>query len=385
MQAVNIEDLRLLARRRLPKSVFDYIEGGAWDEVTLRANRADLESIRFRPRVLVDVEDRNMSSELFGQTLRLPILLGPVGMSGVFARRGEVQAARAAEAAGVGYCLSNMSICSIEAVKEATTRPFWFQLMVHKDRAHAERLVQRAAAAGCSALVLMADTQMTGHRERDTRNGFVAPFRLTLGGMLDTARRVDWIRDVLLGPRLEFGNMAGFGGEGARLLAVGQRIRRFQDLTLAWKDVDWLRKLWKGPLLIKGILTKEDASLAVEHGADGVIVSNHGGRQLDGAPSTIAALPAIARAIEGRAAVLFDGGIRRGQDIIKALALGADACLIGRAFAYGLAAGGQAGVARAIEILEGEMLATMALLGRCTPGDLDASVVIEPSAPRWLT
>jgi L-lactate dehydrogenase (cytochrome) len=385
MQAVNIEDLRRRAQRRLPKSVFDYMDGGAWDEVTLRANRADFERIRFRPRVLVDVETCAMQTELFGRALRLPLLLGPVGMSGVFARRGEVQAARAAEAAGLGYCLSNMSICSIEEVRRSTTRPFWFQLMVHKDRAHAERLVQRAADSGCSALVLMADTQMTGHRERDTRNGFVAPMRITLGGALDTARRVRWIVDVLLGPRLEFGNMVGFGGEGAGVLAVGQRIRRFQDLTLSWKDVDWLRGIWKGPLLIKGILTKEDAALAVEHGADGVIVSNHGGRQLDGAPSTIAALPAIARAIKGRAKVLFDGGIRRGQDIVKAMALGADACVLGRAYAYGLAADGQSGVARAIEILEDEMRATLALLGRRGLAELDASVVVEPDAPYFLT
>lgn len=385
MRAVNIEDLRLLARRRLPKSVFDYIDGGSWDEITLRANRADFEGIRFRPRVLVDVEERSLRTEIFGLALRLPILLGPVGMCGVFARRGEVQAARAAEAAGVGYCLSNMSICSIEEVRRATTRPFWFQLMVHKDRAHAERLVRRAADAGCSALVLMADTQLTGHRERDTRNGFVAPIRFTARGVFDTARRVRWMIDVLLGPPLEFGNMVGFGGEGARVLAVGQRIRRFQDLSLAWKDVDWLRRLWKGPLLIKGILTKEDAGLAVDHGADGVIVSNHGGRQLDGAPSTITALPAVARAIKGRATVLFDGGIRRGQDIIKALALGADACLIGRAFAYGLGASGQAGVARAIEILEGEMLSTLALLGRRSLQELDPSILVEPSTPRWLT
>jgi L-lactate dehydrogenase (cytochrome) len=375
MTIVNIEDLRLLARKRLPRAVFDFIDGGSFDEVTLRANRADLERIRFRPRVLVDVSKRKLSSSLFGVEQALPFVLAPVGMAGVFARQGEIQAARAAERCGIPFCLSMVSICSIEEVRAATRAPFWFQLLMNKDRDQARRVIERAQAAGCQVLVHMIDAQMGSKRERDLRNGYTAPPKVTVSNALDTARRIGWILDVLLGPRITFGNLRDPAGKNEGLISLSQRLGRDQDLSLSWKDFAWVRSLWKGRLLIKGILSAEDARLAVEHGADGVVVSNHGGRQLDGAPSTISVLPAIADAVKGRATVLFDGGIRRGQDVIKALAMGADGCLIGRAYSYGLAAMGEAGVERAIRILEAEMSTTMALLGRNSIAEFDSTTV----------
>jgi L-lactate dehydrogenase (cytochrome) len=375
MTVVNIEDLRRLARKRLPRSIFDFLDGGSYDEVTLRANRADLDRLRFRPRVLVDVSQRSLATRVFGAEQAMPIVLAPLGLAGLFARRGEIQAARAAERCGTPFCLSTASICSIEEVRAATQKPFWFQLYMHKNRDHARRLIERARAAGCTVLLYTVDSQANGQRDRDHHNGFTMPPRITLSNVLDTLRHVGWMRDVLLGQRISFGNMGDMGEGDTRFISLAQRILRNQDLTISWKEADWVRSLWKGPLVLKGIVSPDDARLAVEHGYDGVVVSNHGGRQLDGAPSSIAALPAVAEAVGGRATVLFDGGIHRGQDVIKALALGADACLVGRAFAYGLAAMGEAGVEKSIRILEAEMSTMMALLGRRSIGEIDRSVL----------
>jgi L-lactate dehydrogenase (cytochrome) len=373
MTIVNIEDLRRLARKRLPRAIFEFVDGGAHDELTLRANRADLDSIRFRPRVLRDVSTRSLATKVFGAEQSLPLVLAPIGLCGLTAGRGEILAARAAARCGIPLCLSTVAVSSIEEVRAASPRPFWFQLYIWKDRGLARELVERAQAAGCTALVFTADTIALGLREADVRNGFTVPPRVTVANALDTLRRVDWICDVLFGPRITFGNFAGPGKGNIMTLASHMELMR--DASLDWGTVDWLRSIWKGPLVIKGILSPEDARLAAEHGADGIVVSNHGGRQLDGAPSSIAALPAVAEAVGSRMTVLFDGGIRRGHDVIKAIALGAHACLIGRAFVYGLAALGEAGVERVLGILAADMDSALALLGRRNIAEIDRSAV----------
>jgi L-lactate dehydrogenase (cytochrome) len=372
MSIVNIEDLRKLARRRLPRVLFDFIDGGSWDEVTMRANRADLEALRFRPHALADVSKRSLAVNVLGTQLAFPAILAPVGSMGLFSRRGEEAAARAAERCGVTICLSTASICSIEEVAAARKTPYWFQLYMGKDRDQARSLVERAQAAGCSALVLTVDTVAGGRRERDVRNGYTVPPKVKLVNALDMLTRWQWMFDVLLGPPIRFGN---FPGGRLNFLPIARQMMSPTDPSISWKDVDWLRSLWKGPLLIKGILNPDDARLALEHGAQGVVVSNHGGRQLDGAPSTISVLPSIVEAIGDRGTVIFDGGIRRGQDMLKAIALGAHACFIGRAPVYGLAAMGEAGVERALRILEAEMSTTLALLGRRNIAELDCSVL----------
>lgn len=374
MTPVNIEDLRQLAKRRLPRVLFDFIDGGAYDEITLNANVADLARVRFRPKVLVDVSRRSLESTVLGQKLSLPIILAPVGSAGAFSRRGEEAAARAAARCGTTLCLSTASICSIEDVARASTTPIMFQLYLSRDRAHAQALVERAAAAGCFALMLTVDTAVSAQRDRDVRNGYVLPPRFVFGNAIDALTRLRWLLDVPLGPAVTFGNFPGASGSRS-FLPVARRMLHAQDTSISWKEVDWLRSLWKGPLLLKGITAPEDAALALAHGCDGVVVSNHGGRQCDGAPSTISVLPAIAAAMKGRGTILFDGGIRRGHDVLKAIALGADACLVGRAWAYGLGAMGEAGVELALRLLEGEMNSTLALLGRATLGELDSSAV----------
>lgn len=375
MTAITIEDLRELARRRLPRALFDYVDGGAHDETTLGANRDDLRRIAFRPRVLVDVGERSLETELLGAKQALPLVLAPAGNAGMLSRRGEIAAARAAEHAGIPFCLSTMSIVSMEDVAAGTGRPFWFQLYVMRDRGLTRSLVERAQAAGASALVFTVDLPISGQRDRDLRNGFTVPPRITPANLLDVLRHPRWIADVLLGPRITFANLADSSAGGSDIVSVARHVAQNFDPSITWRDIEWARSIWRGPFIVKGILSPEDARLAAGSGADGIVVSNHGGRQLDGAPSTISVLPAIADAVGDRLGVIFDGGIRRGTDVLKALALGADACMIGRAFLYGLAAMGEAGVARSIEILKTEMDTSLALLGRRSIAELDRDCV----------
>ncbi len=358
-----IEDLRLIARRKVPRAFFDYAEAGSYSEETLRANRADLQQVRLRQRVLVDVSSRDTATTLVGEPVSLPVVLGPVAMTGLEHGNGEILACRAAHAAGTQFTLSTMSICSIEDVAAAVGKPFWFQLYVMKDRGFVRSLIERAAAARCSALVLTVDLPVLGQRHIDVKNGLSVPPSLKLANLLNMATKPAWAVGVLSGKRWTFGNLAGHvkGVAGAGSLAqwVGSQF----DQSLNWSDVEWIRSLWPGKLILKGILDVEDARLAAKSGATAIVVSNHGGRQLDGAPSSISMLPRIADAVGSDAEVLFDGGIRTGQDVLRALALGARGCLIGRAYIFGLGAGGQAGAAKAIEILRKELEVSMALTG----------------------
>jgi isopentenyl diphosphate isomerase/L-lactate dehydrogenase-like FMN-dependent dehydrogenase len=371
MQAINIEDLRSRARRRLPKVIFEFIDGGAQDETTLRANREDFQKWRFRTRVLTDVSRRDQSITLFGQHCASPLILAPAGLAGLLSRRGELAAARAAEKFGVPYCLSTMATCSIEQITTETTQPKWFQLYVLRDRGLTREFIERARASRCTALVLTVDTKVQGPRERDMRNGFTVPPRFTLATILDFARHFSWLFDVGLGPRIAFRNFEGTKAAATDAVTITEFIAGQYDLTVNWRDVEWFKSAWGGPVLLKGILSVEDARLAAAHGADGVIVSNHGGRQLEGAVSAVHALPAIADAVGDRLEVVLDGGIRRGADVVRARALGARACMIGRAWLYGLASAGQAGVERALEILRDEIDVTLTLLGRPTLAEVD--------------
>jgi len=359
----NIEDLRQLAKRRVPRAIFDYADGGAYDEATLRANRADLDKIKLRQRVMIDVDHRSLRTQFVGENATMPLAIAPLGLTGIMHGSGEIHAARAAEAFGIPYTLSTMSICSIEDVRTAVTKPFWFQLYVMRDREFVESLIQRAIAARCSALVLTADLQIQGQRHRDIKNGLSVPPRLTLRNALDIATKPAWVLNILLAPRRTFGNLEGLGRGGSNLNTLSQWIASQFDPTLSWQDVAWVRKLWPGKLIIKGILDADDARHAVDTGADAIVVSNHGGRQLDGAPSSIAALPGIVTAVGDKTQVLFDGGVRSGQDIFKAMALGAQGTMAGKAILYGLGAMGQAGVRTALEVMRNELDVTMALTG----------------------
>jgi len=372
---VNIADLRVMARRRLPRVVFDFIDGGAQDERTLEANSRDLEAMRLSPRVLVDVSQRNLKVELFGQEFALPMLLSPIGLTGLASPKGEIDAARAAKAAGIGYCLSTNASTSIEELAEKIPHPFWFQLYVMKDRGLTQSLMDRAKAAGCTALVMTVDLAAHGKRERDARNGFSVPPRISFADGLNAALHPGWLIRMMSGPRLTFANYKTGADEG--FLQLSQHIASQFDPSITWKDIEWAKQVWGGPLVIKGILRGDDAVRAIDHGADGISVSNHGGRQLDGVPSAIRALPRVVDAVSGRIPVLMDGGIRRGSDIIRARALGAKAVLVGRAFVYALAALGPTGPAHAIEILRGELENTLALLGLPSIDDVDRSVLDE--------
>lgn len=373
--AVTVEDLRRRARKNLPKAIFEFIDGGANDERTLRANQLDFSAIDFAPRVLVDVSERRQATRILGQDLSSPFVLGPTGLAGLLWPDGDIATARATQAAGVGYCLSTNSNASIESVAQEGRKSFWFQLYIQRDRAMVRSLLERAAAAGCPVLCLTVDLPIQGPRERDQRNGFTVPPRLGLGNVLDYATRIGWLARMARGPRITFGNLERPGGEKAALMTLAQHIGTQFDPTVSWKEIDWLKSVWPGRIALKGILHAADARRAVEHGVDAVIVSNHGGRQLDGAPSAISALPAIVDAVQGKVEVLMDGGIRRGSDIVKALALGAKGCLIGRAGLYGLASRGEAGVSRAIEILRTEIDVTLALLGHPDVTALDRSAI----------
>jgi L-lactate dehydrogenase (cytochrome) len=358
-----IEDLRELAKKRVARAVFDYVDRGSYSEATLRANREDLESLWLRQRVAVDVDNRTTRSTMLGQEVAMPVALAPVGLTGLNWADGEILAARAAHRFGVPFTLSTMSICSIEDVAEGTGKPFWFQLYVMRDRGFAASLIQRAKAAGCSALVLTLDLQVQGQRHRDLKNGLAVPPRLTWGTAFDVMRKPSWALNVLSGKRKSFGNLAGRIPDAKSLTTLSQWVAGQFDPTLSWKDVEWVKKLWGGKLVLKGILDPEDAKVAAGMGIDAVVVSNHGGRQLDGAISSIRALPEMAEVLKGKTEVWLDGGIRSGQDVLKALALGADATLIGRAPTYGLGAMGEAGVTKALEIIRAELDVSMALCG----------------------
>jgi L-lactate dehydrogenase (cytochrome) len=371
----NIEDLREMSKRRIAKAIFDYVDRGSYSEATLRANRTDLESLTLRQRVAIDVDRRSTRSTMLGQEVSMPVALAPVGLTGLNWANGEMLAARAAERFGVPYTLSTMSICSIEDVASAVTRPFWFQLYVMRDRGFSASLIERAKAAGCSALVLTLDLQVQGQRHQDLKNGLAVPPRLTLGTFCDVITTPAWAMNVLRGKRKSFGNLEGRIPNADSLTTLSHWIAGQFDPTLSWKDVEWVKKAWGGKIILKGILDAEDAKIAASTGVEALVVSNHGGRQLDGAASSIRALPEIVDAIGDRMEVLFDGGIRSGQDLLKALALGAKGALIGRAYAYGLGAMGEKGVARALEIIRNELDVSMALCGLRDVKDASPSIL----------
>src|SRR5438132_2476174 len=330
-----IEDLRQQARRKVPRAFFEYAEAGSYSQETLRANRHDLERIKLRQRILVDVSQRDLTTTIIGEPARLPIALAPIGLCGMQRGDGEILACRAAHAAGIPFTLSTMSICSIEDVAQAVGKPFWFQLYVMKDRGFIRALIERAAAAKCSALVLTVDLQVLGQRHCDIRNGMTVPPQIKLANLIDIASKPAWALSILQGKRKTFGNLAGHVRGMENVNSLAQWTASQFDPALNWKDVEWIRSLWPGKLILKGILDVEDAKLATKSGASAIVVSNHRGRQLDGAPSSISALPAIADAVGNDIEVMFDGGIRSGQDIARALALGARSCMSGRAYVYG--------------------------------------------------
>jgi L-lactate dehydrogenase (cytochrome) len=371
-----IEDLREVHRRKVPKAFFDYADRGSYAEQTLRANRDDLQRIKFRQRILVDISSRDLATTIVGKKSSLPLILAPVGSTGMQYGDGEIHACRAAQAAGIPYTLSTMSINSIEDVAENVDQPFWFQLYVMKDRGFCKALIERAIAAQCSALVLTVDLQVIGQRHADIKNGLsVPPQLLNVRNALDFAIRPAWVAGILRGKRRNFGNIAGHLPGSQDLASVSGWVASQFDASLNWKDVEWIRSIWPGQLIIKGILDVADAEEAVKTGAQALVVSNHGGRQLDGAPSSIGVLPEIAQAVGSKIEVLFDGGIRSGQDVMRALALGAKSCMIGRAYIHGLGAYGGPGVAKAIEIIRNELSVTMGLCGVNSIAEIDSHVL----------
>jgi len=379
----NIEDLRQVARRKVPKAVFEYVDHGSYDQVTLAANRDELKAIRFRQRVMINADNRQLATTMLGEKVAMPVALAPIGMCGLTHGDGEVLAARAAQAAGIRMCLSTMSICSIEDVRQATTAPFWFQLYVFRDRGFSESVIQRAKDAGCTALFLTVDLPMRGQRHCDLKNGVYVPPRLTARNAFDLFTKVGWSLGMLRAKRRSFSNIDTYikkTTNGGMMDTARWADTNF-DGTLSWADVEWVRKNWQGKLVIKGVLDPADARIAADAGADALVVSNHGGRQLDGAPATITVLPEIAQAVGERIEVLFDGGIRSGQDVLKALALGAKGCLIGRAFVYGLAAMGEKGVTTALDLIREEMKVTMSLAGVQDVKDVSRDTLYAGGAP----
>jgi L-lactate dehydrogenase (cytochrome) len=370
-----IEDLRELHKRRVPKAFFDYADRGSYTEDTLRANSEDLRQIKFRQRILVDVSKRDLSTTILGEPAAMPLILAPVGLLGMQHGDGEIHACRAAQAAGIPFTQSTMSICSIEDIAAAVDKPFWFQLYVMKDRGFIKALVERAIAAKCSALVLTVDLQVIGQRHQDIKNGMSVPPEWSLSKLIDFATKPSWVSGVLRGKRRTFGNLAGHLKVSEDITALSTWINSQFDTSLNWKDIDWIRSIWPGKLILKGILDVEDAEIAAKTGAQAIVVSNHGGRQLDGAPSSIEVLPEIVDTVGSKMEVMFDGGIRSGMDVMRALALGAKSCMIGRAYTYGLGAGGEAGVAKAIDILAKELTTTMGLCGVNRIDEIDEQVL----------
>jgi L-lactate dehydrogenase (cytochrome) len=378
----NIEDLRVLAQKRVPRMFYDYADSGSWSESTYRANSSDFQKIKLRQRVAVNMEGRSTRSTMIGQDVAMPVAIAPVGLTGMQHADGEILAARAARKFGIPFTLSTMSICSIEDVSKGTDgHPFWFQLYMMKDRAFMERLIERAKAARCSALVITLDLQILGQRHKDLKNGLSAPPKLTIPNILNIATKPRWALGMLGTPRREFGNIVGHVKGVENMSSLSAWTAQQFDPALNWGDVEWIKQRWGGKIILKGIQDVEDAKLALNTGADAIVVSNHGGRQLDGAQSSIEALPAIVDAVGSRIEVHMDGGIRSGQDVLKARALGARAVYIGRAMAYGLGAMGEAGVSKALEILHKELDITMAFCGRTDVNKVDRSILLPGTYP----
>jgi L-lactate dehydrogenase (cytochrome) len=371
-----IEDLRRLAKKRVPRMFYDYADSGSWTEGTYRANERDFQDIKLRQRVLVDVDNRTLRSTMIGVDVAMPVALAPTGLTGMQHADGEILAARAAEKFGVPFTLSTMSICSIEDVAAHTKAPFWFQLYVMRDRGFIERLIDRAKAARCGALVLTVDLQILGQRHKDLKNGLSTPPKLTLVNIANMMTKPRWCVGMLGTKRRFFGNVVGHVKGIDNMGSLAEWSHKQLDPRLSWSDVEWIKKRWGGKLILKGIQDVEDARLAVESGADALIVSNHGGRQLDGAESSIRALPAIVDAVGTKIEIHMDGGIRTGQDVLKAVALGARGVYIGRAFLYGLGAMGEAGVSKALELIHRELDLTMAFCGRTNVAGLTRDVLL---------
>ncbi len=373
----NIEDLRVLAQKRVPRMFYDYADSGSWTESTYRANEADFQTIKFRQRVAVNMENRSTRSKMIGVDVAMPVAIAPTGLTGMQHADGEIHGAQAAKKFGIPFTLSTMSICSLEDIAEATGRhPFWFQLYVMKDRDFIERLIDRAKAANCSALVITLDLQILGQRHKDLKNGLSAPPKLTLANMINIATKPGWALGMLGTKRKQFGNIVGHVKGIENMGSLSEWTAKQFDETLNWGDVEWIKKRWGGKIILKGIQDAEDAKLAVNSGADALIVSNHGGRQLDGAQSSIGALPAIVQAVGSQIEVHMDGGIRSGQDVIKAIALGAKGTYIGRSFLYGLGAMGEAGVTKALQIIHKELDLTMAFCGHTNIRTVDKSILL---------
>lgn len=375
-----IEDLRQLAQRRVPRMFYDYADSGSWTESTYRANSEDFNKFLLRQRVAVNMDNRSTAVKMIGQEATMPVALAPVGLTGMQHADGEILAAQAAEAFGVPFTLSTMSICSIEDIRAHTQGPFWFQLYWMRDRDFMQRLMERARVAGCSALVLTLDLQVLGQRHKDLKNGLTAPPKPTLANIVNLLTKPRWCLGMAGTRRRSFGNLIGHAKGVSDMSSLGTWTREQFDPRLDWNDVEWIKRHWGGKLVLKGIMDVEDARLAADSGADALVVSNHGGRQLDGAPSSIAALPAIADAVGSRIEVWMDGGIRSGQDVLKAWALGARGTMIGRAFAYGLGALGREGVTKALEIIHKELDITMAFCGHTRLTDVDARILLQPDA-----
>ncbi len=378
----NIEDLRVLAQKRVPRMFYDYADSGSWTESTYRANESDFQKIKLRQRVAVNMEGRTTRSTMIGQAVAMPVAIAPVGLTGMQHADGEILAARAAKKFGIPFTLSTMSICSIEDVSKGTDgHPFWFQLYMMKDRDFIERLIERAKAANCSALVLTLDLQILGQRHKDLKNGLSAPPKLTIPNMINIATKPRWALGMLGTSRREFGNIVGHVKGVENMSSLSAWTAQQFDPALNWGDVEWIKKRWGGKIILKGIQDVEDAKLAVNSGADALIVSNHGGRQLDGADSSINSLPAIVAAVGKQIEVHMDGGIRSGQDVLKARALGAQAVYIGRAMAYGLGAMGEAGVSKALQIIRNELDITMAFCGHTDINTVDRSILLPGTYP----
>ena len=377
----DIEDLRRLARKRLPRMFYDYADSGSWTESTYRANQEDFSRILLRQRVAIDIEKRSTRTRMIGIDVAMPVAIAPTGLTGMYHADGEILAARASERFGIPFTLSTMSICSIEDVAAHVTSPFWFQLYVMRDRDFIGRLIDRAKAARCSALMVTLDVHVLGQRHKDIKNGLSAPPKPTLANLLNLATKPRWGLGMLGTRRRAFGNVVGHVKGVTDMASLSAWTSQQFDPTLTWADLEWIKQRWGGKLILKGIMDPEDARLAAESGADALVVSNHGGRQLDGAPSSISALPAIADAVGSRIEVWMDGGIRSGQDVLKAVALGAKGTLIGRPYLYGLGALGEAGVTRCLEIIHRELEVTMGFCGRTDIRDVDRTILLPPHGP----